>query len=690
VTSTGTRRRESVARPLRALARAWGVAVSHTGSDGRRHDATREALVSVLRALGAPIERAEDAFDALRARETSLADRLVEPVTVSWGMRAPVVTVRNPVDAAPPVLFTLALDDGSTATVRAEDCAVEDVPGATLRRFTLPEPLPYGAHTLRASVGSRDATTTVLCAPQRAAAFPNPRAWGVFAPAYALRTGRGDTVPGDFADLDALARWAAGLGGRVVGTLPVLAAFLDDPFEPSPYSPVSRRFWNELYVDISRLPGSHRPSEPGVASDGLVDFRAAFARTRAALEAAAPHADPDALRAFLQRRPDTERYARFRAAVERHGADWTRWPAAWRTQGIPDDAVDARTLAYHRYAQFVADAQLGELAAGLRDRGQALYLDFPLGAHRDGFDTWDTGDLFVRDASVGAPPDDFFASGQDWGFPPAHPETSRIDGHAHLAACIEHHLTHAGLLRIDHVMGLHRLWWVPPDHEPTDGAYVRYPAEELYARLTLASARHHAALIGEDLGTVPPEVHRSLRRHGMGGMHVVQFEIDADAVGGVRPPARGSLSSLDTHDTATFAGFWTGTAIADRVRLGLESADDAEREQKERAELRHRLVAALEHAGLLRNGDRRDNGDDGDGDTAAVMRALLELIGRTDAAIVLVALEDLWLETAAQNTPGTQVAENWRRPAAHAIDELAGVPGLVETLRRLDAARGGS
>jgi 4-alpha-glucanotransferase len=687
VTSTATRRRDGVPRPLRALAKAWGVTASYTGSDGRRHHASRDALVGVLRALGAPIERAEDATDALRARHASVAAELVEPVTVSWGTRAPVVAVRSPsIDATPPIVLTIALDDGSTRTVRGEDCTVEDVPGVPARRFTLPERLPYGAHTVTASAGPSEASTRLLCAPRHAVAFATARAWGVFAPVYALRTTSHDALPGDFGDLDALARFVSGLGATVVGTLPVLAAFLDEPFEPSPYSPVSRRFWNELYVDTSRLPGSPRSRAPVARPDALVDFRTAFARTRAALETAAPNADPDALGAFLERRPDTERYARFRAAVERHGADSTRWPAAWRTEGIPDGAVDPRAVAYHRYAQFVADAQLGELAAGLRERGQALYLDFPLGTHRDGFDVWDAGDLFVRDASVGAPPDDFFSSGQNWGFPPVHPEISRIDGHAHLAACIEHHLTHAGLLRIDHVMGLHRLWWVPPDHEPTDGAYVRYPADELYARLTLASTRHGAALIGENLGTVPPEVHRSLRRHGLGGMHVVQFEVDTDAVGGVRSTARGSLSALDTHDTATFAGFWTGAAIAERVRLGLESADDAERDQKERAELRHRLVVALRDAGLLARGA----GDGSDIDASAVMRALLELIGRSDASIILVALEDLWLETAAQNTPGTQAAENWRRPAAHAIDELAGVPGLVETLRRLDAARGGS
>jgi 4-alpha-glucanotransferase len=309
-----------------------------------------------------------------------------------------------------------------------------------------------------------------------------------------------------------------------------------------------------------------------------------------------------------------------------------------------------------------------------------LYLDFPLGTHRFGYDVWDQPGLFVDDVRVGAPPDRFFSEGQDWGFPPVHPEAGRADGHAYFAASIEHHLAHAGLLRIDHVIGLHRLWWIPPGHDPSDGAFVRYPTDELYARLCLASVHHRAGLIGENLGTVPPEVNRELRRHRIGGMHVVQFELDRDAPGGVRAPAAGALTSLDTHDTPTFAGFWSDAALDRHVGLGLSTQEVSEHERVERTKLRERVIAALRDAGLLPDSDDEP-------DTRAVMTALLELLGSSKAQIVLVSLEDLWLEPHAQNVPGTVAPENWRRPAALALDEVAAAPELVDVLRRLASTR---
>jgi 4-alpha-glucanotransferase len=348
--------------------------------------------------------------------------------------------------------------------------------------------------------------------------------------------------------------------------------------------------------------------------------------------------------------------------------------------GIPEDAVEPDRVRYHRYAQAIVDHQLGELATRLQARSQALYLDFPLGTHRFGYDVWDQPGLFVDDARVGAPPDQFFSEGQDWGFPPVHPEASRADGHAYFAASIEHHLAHAGLLRIDHVIGLHRMWWIPPCHDATDGAFVRYPTDELYARLCLASVRRHAGLIGENLGTVPPEVNRELRRHRIGGMHIVQFELDRDAPGGVRVPAAGALTSLDTHDTATFAGFWSDAALDRQVELGLSTQEEAEHERAERTKLRERVIAALRDAGLLADGEDEP-------DTRAVMTALLELVGSSKAQIVLVSLEDLWLEPHAQNVPGTVAPENWRRPAALALDEVAAAPELVDVLRRLASTR---
>jgi 4-alpha-glucanotransferase len=667
-------------RALVQLARAWGVDVSYRAYDGSRRRVSPDALVAVLRALGAPVERPEDAPDALRARIAEQHAILVEPVTVAWDGEPPVIDVRTGADAAPAdVELELELDDGSPVRVETADCeiTVADPPhdAMVVRRCTLPGDVPFGAHRIRCAARGRSAEATLLCAPRHAYQFPALRAWGLFAPVYALRTHPDDPLPGDLGDLRALAEWSAQLGADVIGTLPILATFLDAPYEPSPYSPVSRRFWNELYAET-------RPRATGNDAGDLVDLRAASSRKRAALEAAAARGEADeVVRAFASRRPDVERYARFRAAVEQHGADWTTWPPHWRTAGIPDDAIDPDRVRYHRYAQAVMDDQLQELATRLRSWSQALYLDFPLGTHRRGFDVWDQPGLFVDDASVGAPPDQFFSKGQDWGFPPVHPHASRADGHAYFGACIDHHLTHAGLLRLDHVIGLHRMWWVPPGHDASDGAFVRYPTDELYARLCLASVRHAAALIGENLGTVPPEVNRELRRHRIGGMHVAQFEIDPDTPGGVRPPQARALTAIDTHDTATFAGFWTGAAINRRVELGVTGREAADRERLELSQVRPRVVSALRQAGYL------DEGPEAEPDARSVLGALLELLGRSRAQIVLVSLEDLWLELHAQNVPGTTTPQNWRRPADLTLDELKESPDIIELVRRLATSR---
>lgn len=671
----------TLSRVLVRLADAWSVAVSYRSYDGTRRRVSPDALIGVLRALGAPIERADDASEALRARLAERQNTMLEPVTVVWNGAAPVVAVRTPTaDADGDLSFELALDDGSTLHIDGRSGRVESLErsqddGTTVvRRVMFPDPVPYGAHRLRCRAAGREAESMLLAAPRHAYRFPAARAWGVFAPVYALRTHRDDPLPGDLDDLSALADRVGGLGGAVVGTLPLLAAFLDDPYEPSPYSPVSRRFWNELYASTDASVGT-------TSEDGLVDLRGAYEQKRRALEeAAARDEHAELVRAYVSRCPRVDGYARFRAAVEQYGIDWSTWPAQWRVGGIPDDAVDHARVRYHRYAQAIVDEQLGSLARRLRDRSQVLYLDFPLGTHRQGYDVWEGRGLFVDDASVGAPPDQFFTRGQDWGFPPVHPERSRTDGHAYFAECIDAHLAHAGLLRIDHAIGLHRLWWIPPGHDAADGAFVRYPTDELYARLCLASEKHAAALIGENLGTVPPEVNRELRRHRIGGMHIVQFELDADAPGAVRPPASEALSALDTHDTATFAGFWTGAAIDDRVALGVTAPEEAERERDDLTKLRERVTAALREVGVLEHGDAGL-------ETRAVMTALLEIVGTSEAQIVLVALEDLWLELHAQNVPGTVAPRNWRRPAALALDELDDMPELIDVLRHLATAR---
>ena len=234
-------------------------------------------------------------------------------------------------------------------------------------------------------------------------------------------------------------------------------------------------------------------------------------------------------------------------------------PLSWKARAAPVHVEnDHPIVRYHAYAQWLMEEQFEELRRRFRARGQDLYLDLPIGSHAHGYDVATNRPLFALGAAVGAPPDSFFRDGQNWGFPPVHPHEARRDGHRYLRACVDAHFRVARRVRVDHVLGFHRLWWVPDGASSIDGAYVRYPAEELYAVLALAAYRSDGDVVGENLGTVPPETNRALRRHGMLGMYVVPFEADAERDPPLTTPTASTLACLDTHDTATFAVWWRG------------------------------------------------------------------------------------------------------------------------------------
>ena len=272
-------------------------------------------------------------------------------------------------------------------------------------------------------------------------------------------------------------------------------------------------------------------------------------------------------------------------------------------------------------------------------RGQSLFLDFPIGSHREGFDVQHEGALFVRDASVGAPPDTFHAAGQDWGFPPIDPHRARLDGHAYLRACLDAHFRFARDLRIDHVMGLHRLWFIPPGAGASAGAYVRYAGEEQWAALCIEAHRHRGTIVGENLGTVPEATNRALHDHGALGMWVLQFETPPAPP--APAPTAAQLACVDTHDLPPFAAWWAAIAPAHRTH-------------------RHRHAARERRARL-----------DATSPTPP-RRSARSTAGsaRPTRAIVVAALEDLWLETEPQNRPGTPSDENFRHRGTYGFDAL--------------------
>ena len=679
---------------LLTLARLYGVQTSYHDIRGDHIEASPESLLGVLRALEAPVEDFGDIPEALEARREELASRVVEPVVVAWdGHVQAGIEVR--LGSGGSLACHLDLEGGERrGWVLDLDSLPEIREG--VRSLTLPEPLPNGYHELRIEAGGRAEETLILSAPSRTWTEER-RLWGAFLPLYALQTER-SWGAGDLADLEALSEWVAGLGGGVVATLPILAAFLDEPCEPSPYAPASRLFWNELYLDPRRLPeleespAARRLLESAdfqreiaaLRAAPQVDYARLMALKRRVLEELAhrffARADRQGeLQQLLRRKPELETYAAFRAVGDRRGETWQSWPERLREGTLAPADYDEDDRRYYLWTQWACDQQMRSLAQEARRRGPGLYLDLPLGVHGSSYDVWRERDLFAQGTSAGAPPDSFFTKGQNWGFPPLHPERLREHGYDHLVACLRHHLEHAGLLRIDHVMQLQRLFWIPQGMEAASGVYVTYPAEELWAVMSLESHRHKAMIVGENLGTVPPETHEAMERHDVLGMYVVQYELNPENQGLREPPAR-TAASLNTHDMPTFRAFWEARDVDDLERLGFFDAEQARNDRHRRGEIRTRIESELPP-------ELRGNAEE---TWRATVFGLLQRLAASPARMVLINLEDLWGETEPQNVPGTHTERpNWRRKARLSFEQFSTDPRVLEVLRRVDELRRG-
>lgn len=689
-------RGERAGRELRDLARIHGVQLAYRNvTDGAWKRASPESLLAVLRALGAPVQRIGEAGAALAARRAAILARSLEPVAVAWNAHLPKVAFRLPEsESRGRVRVALELEDGGTlacdADLRTLPARLAIREGGVLRvtrDLPVPGPMPLGYHRLVVEASGRRHSALVIAAPSRPAGVGLGRTWGLFLPLYAARATRGATC-GTLSDLGRLLDIATRFGGRLVQTLPLLAAFLDRPFDPSPYAPASRLYWNELYVDPDRLPTpTGRRRRPAVeAHPGAhVDYRRVAARRREALAASARAffdsggARDAGFRRFCAVNPSLEDYARFRATVETRQAPWPAWPERLREGDLRSGDYEADAARYHRYAQWRFEEQLGDVTSRARERGAALVLDLPLGTHPDGYDVWRHRALFAPGVSGGAPPDHYSRFGQSWGFPPLHPDRIREDGYAYVAAAVRLLLRHAGVLRVDHVMSLHRLYWVPAGTDGRSGVYVRYRPEETYAVLALEAERAGAVLVGEDLGTVPAEVRPAMARHGIARTFALQRAVSAAPRRALASVPPGSFASFNTHDHPTFAGFWRGLDVDDRVTLGMLDAAGERRERLRRMRARTGLIADLRARGhALGRGSSE----------STIYTAALCALGASRARAVIVNLEDLWGETRPQNVPNTTVERpNWRRRARRDLATVARSPKVAAALAALDRSR---
>jgi 4-alpha-glucanotransferase len=697
-------------RSLHNLARLYDVQLDYYDIFGRHIEPPADAVLQVLRILGAPVERMSDLSDALRQRRQSLWQRGMDPVVVTWDRKPLSLKLRLPRQLSDATAkYQVVLESGEICEGKCQDDvtakrSVTRVEGIdyTTRRLTVNEKLPLGYHRLSLQLKDLLLEAYLFSAP-----LENPvrigaptRPWGIFCPVYALWSGK-SWRPGDFSDLEALVDFTDRMGGDIVGTLPLLSAFLDEPFNPSPYSPVSRLFWNEFFLDITRIPdlqgcpaaratiesSAFQSEITSLKAAPLIDYRRIMTQKRRILEELARFlwSQPSERRASFERfvasHPRAEDYAAFRAKVEQERKPWNQWPLPSRNGTLRSGDYSEPAKRFHLYVQWQADEQVRALWEKTKAGGPALYLDFPLGVNRDGYDVWRERAVFALEANGGAPPDGFFTKGQNWGFPPLHPEGLRQQGYRYYIHCLRHHLQYAGMLRIDHVMGLHRFYWVPEGFAPHEGVYVRYPAEEFYAVLNLESHRHQARVVGENLGTVPPAVNRALARHKILGMYVSQFGVTQDAGHALEEAPPEAVVSLNTHDTPTFAGFWNEKDIEDRKNLGLLTEDGVAAEKQHRARQREALVTYLRSHGCL---------DDDAAEPMAVLRAWLSYLARGPVRLLLVNLEDLWLEPMPQNVPGTwQERPNWQRKARFPLETLREMASVVDTLKMIRNIRKG-
>jgi 4-alpha-glucanotransferase len=686
---------------LRELADAAGLDPEYKSWSGAAVASSDESLIAAIRALapdlGIAFERIEDAPSALAALALARWAETVPPVVLAWDGE---LVVPFSVAAQADETWEVEVRTESGRTVRGHGrlfdlaAAAHSSHGGRLScvrnaRISLDGELGY--HTVRWQAGGARGEAFAIAAPEHVWGGPGtgtPR-WGVFAPVYGLA----DPTSGQAGDLGTLRRLfdqVAARGGRYVATLPILAAFLDEPCMASPYSPASRMFWNELYLDLGAIAqdlGLVAPDVPPIVPDAPIDYRTQYHWRRHAL-------DPLAARLFATRGAEIDAwaaaagvydYAAFRAFGETTRQPWRDWPATWR-DGAPvvtsrAEAIalgaDAARVTSHAAAQWAMQHQLEQLARG----SVSLYLDLPVGVNSDAYDVWRYRPLFLTDLSTGAPPDALFLGGQDWGLPPVAPAALRRDRYRYLIRCVRHHMRVSGMLRVDHVMGLFRLYCVPYGRPATDGVYIRYPHDELMAVLALESNRARCAVVGEDLGTVPDVVRPAMARHGLFRLHVGQWYLPVAPgdVPGV-PPAE-SVASLNTHDTPTFAGWWRGADIDDRRELGLiDEAQDA----KERIE---RDVA---RAALLAFAQPRVRGEVLTDVERAMVAATADLAAGP-AEVVLVALDDLALDPVPHNVPGTvEQRPNWQRRVAgwsEALDEDRASPAAIAAIAAVVTAR---
>ena len=707
---------------LRHLAHAAGIEGGYWDGLGVRRDLTGTTARALLRALD--LDPDNDPEAQARALEAADWTRVLPPV-VQVSADAPVELELSlaGAEAGGALEWVITLESGATQRGQAQpqprhDSSQRDIGGVMRGRYrmALGITLPPGYHRLQ--LPAQDARCAVIAVPDRchipAFLADGGRCWGLAIQLYALRSARNWGI-GDFTDLARLARTAGSAGAALIGLNPLHARHLARPDESSPYAPSSRLMLDPLYIDVEAV-ADFADCPDAQAMVGGAEFRARLAAARdtelvdhvavSALKLAVlkalhqrfrqrPATDPQvtAFRDFVRNRGgDLACHAAFEALrfmlLERlgHLPGWRDWPEELRSPDSPAVRefclTHAAGVEFQQYLQWQAETQLAAAAETARTAGMriGLYRDLAVGAADDGAECWGAQSLFSAAASVGAPPDMLNREGQDWGLPPWKPRALEAAAYAPMAALLSANMRSAGALRIDHVMALTRLFWIPAGMKGAAGGYVRNAFDMLAGIVALESRRNACMVVGEDLGSVPDGLRESLAARGLLSYRVLQFERHWQGDGSFKHPddyPAQALATAVTHDMPTIAEYWSGADIERRAALGLfpepqlRDAEAARREPERRGLLD--LLAGIGQAPANRD------------DIESVAAALHAAVGKTRAMLAVVQLDDIAGEVLPINIPGTyREYPNWRRKVSLTVEALATDPrwtALAEAMR---------
>jgi (1->4)-alpha-D-glucan 1-alpha-D-glucosylmutase len=698
-----------------------GVLTDYHDVWGHRHEASTEALVKLLAELG--VEASSPEAAALAEREARAArEREVLPpvVAITAGAAEWAVPVRLP-EPTTSLRWTLAVEGGSEhrGEMRVEGGEAREV------QLRIAQPLPLGYHRLR--LEGRPEEVLLVAAPEHChepPALAGGRTWGPAVQLYALRSERNWGI-GDFGDLATVIEQWSRQGAGVVGVNPLHAMFGHNPLHTSPYSPSSRLQLNTLYLDVEALPDLQEceparqwlrspevqarlaalRAAPTVDYEGVAQLKTALLRKlyrnfRERHLATGSNRAAEFRRFQATRSPDLRLHASFEALQAHfHAQDslvwgWPVWPEAYRQPESPEVqefiAEHEDEVEFYEYLQWQADLQLARLSRRCRERGMAvgLYLDLAVSVDRAGSDTWGHQAAYASGATVGAPPDEVNPNGQGWGLPPLRPDGLKRDVSLFVAT-LRAAMRHAGAVRIDHVMGLMRLYWIPPGASARDGSYVLYPLQVLLAIVALESERNRCMVIGEDLGTVADEMRAAMLQREVLSYRLLYFEREHG--GAFKAPEsypHKSLVAVSTHDLATLAGWWRGHDLDVRQALNLfPTPQMLEQQRQERGHDRLRLLNMLQQRGLL----PPEGHIDASGTqpiAPAVSEAVHAYVAGTPAQLMMVQLEDALGVADQANLPGTvDEHPNWRRKLPLGLETMAHNPRVSALCARLASIR---